>query len=64
MEPTFPKPWMATRQPAFFMPSFTKALSQHIITPRPVASLRPAEPPSSMGLPVTTAVVAWPTCIE
>ena len=29
-----------------------------IITPRPVASRRPAEPPSSIGLPVTTAVVA------
>ena len=27
-----------------------------IITPRPVASRRPSDPPSSMGFPVTTAV--------
>ena len=35
-----------------------------IITPRPVASRRPSEPPISSGLPVTTAVSVWPTCIE
>ena len=32
--------------------------------PRPVASPRPRDPPSSTGLPVTTAVSVWPTCIE
>src|SRR6266700_2485088 len=46
------------------MPSLASALSQQIITPRPVASRRPRDPPSSMGLPVTTAVVACPTCME
>ncbi len=55
---------MTVRQSAFFMPSFSTALSTQIITPRPVASLRPREPPSSIGFPVTTAVVACPTCIE
>ena len=34
-----------------------------IITPRPVASRRPADPPISSGLPVTTAVSVWPTCM-
>ena len=35
-----------------------------IMTPRPVASRRPSEPPISTGLPVTTAVAVWPTCME
>ena len=34
-----------------------------IMTPRPVASRRPSDPPSSSGLPVTTAVQVWPTCM-
>ena len=35
-----------------------------IVTPRPVASRRPSEPPSTTGLPVTMAVSVRPTCIE
>jgi len=43
-------PWIIVRQPCFvFMPSFSTALSTQIITPRPVASVRQREPPSSMG---------------
>jgi len=33
-------------------------------TPRPVASRRPSEPPSVIGLPVTTPVDVWPWFIE
>src|SRR5690349_17483218 len=32
--------------------------------PRPVASVRPREPPRSTGLPVTTAVAVCRACIE
>src|SRR5438477_1754909 len=63
IEPTFPNPWITVRQPSFFIPSFSTALSTQIITPRPVASFLPRDPPSSIGLPLTTAVVACPTCI-
>ncbi|MGZ3330858.1 MAG: Glu/Leu/Phe/Val family dehydrogenase, partial [Gemmatimonadaceae bacterium] len=35
-----------------------------IMTPRPVASWRPSEPPISTGLPVTTAVTVWPMRME
>src|SRR6266513_264717 len=58
IEPTFPKPCTTTRQPSLFMPTLASALSQQIMTPRPVASRLPREPPSSIGLPVTTAVGA------
>jgi len=34
------------------------------MTPRPVASTRPREPPRETGFPVTTDVTVWPTCIE
>jgi hypothetical protein len=34
------------------------------MTPRPVASRRPSDPPISIGLPVTTDVEVCPTCIE
>ena len=37
------------------MLSFLMASSQIIMTPRPVASRRPRDPPMSIGLPVTTA---------
>ena len=33
-------------------------------TPRPVASRRPADPPSSIGLPVTTPVAVAPSFME
>ena len=34
------------------------------ITPRPVASRRPSDPPISTGLPVVTGFTVWPTRIE
>ena len=34
------------------------------ITPRPVASTRPSEPPSTSGLPVTTAGELLPEVLE
>jgi hypothetical protein len=42
------------------MPRCSIAARAVIITPRPVASLRPADPPISTGLPVTTAACNWP----
>src|SRR5712664_2041166 len=56
LEPTLPKPCTMTRLPSRDKPSFLQASSQTIITPRPVASRRPREPPMLMGFPVTTAV--------
>ena len=35
-----------------------------IMTPRPVASTRPRDPPTQSGLPVTTAGVCARRCIE
>jgi len=34
------------------------------ITPRPVASRRPSEPPISTGFPVVTALTVKPLCME
>ena len=34
------------------------------MAPRPGASTRPSEPPTSTGLPVTEAVTEWPWCID
>jgi len=54
MPPAFPKPWIATVAPRRCM-RFTRqaswATKRH---PRAVASLRPSEPPSETGFPVTT----------
>ena len=52
--PTFPKPCTATRLPANGIPRRRAASRAAIMTPRPVASLRPTEPPIEMGFPVTT----------
>ena len=52
-----PKPWTATVAPLMSRPRCFAASRVTIITPRPVASRRPSEPPISIGLPVTTAVV-------
>ena len=46
------------------IPRRSMAESVHVITPRPVASRRPCEPPMRSGLPVTTAVSVRRTCIE
>src|SRR5258708_23873879 len=59
LEPTLPKPCTMTRLPSRDKPSFLIASSHTIITPRPVASRRPREPPILMGFPVTTAVTDW-----
>ena len=63
-EPTLPKPWTATRAPCSSKPRCFADSRVMIITPRPVASRRPSDPPISTGLPVTTAVDVWPTCME
>ena len=34
------------------------------MTPRPVASTRPRDPPIVIGLPVTTLVTVWRMCME
>ena len=34
------------------------------VAPRPGASTRPSDPPTSTGLPVTAAGTEWPECIE
>jgi hypothetical protein len=46
------------------MPSCWSAFSVTIMQPRPVASGRPRDPPSAIGLPVTTPVVVWRWCME
>ena len=48
------------RAPSRDMPSFCMAAAPVTNTPRPVASLRPSEPPSATGLPVTTPVLVLP----
>ena len=64
MPPTLPKPWMMTSVSLGSFFNLASACWQTIIQPRPVASERPLLPPSEMGLPVTTAVVAWRLCME
>ncbi len=64
IEPTLPNPCTATVAPFSSKPRCLADSRATIITPRPVASRRPSEPPISTGLPVTTAVAVWPTCIE
>ena len=63
-EPTLPKPCTATVAPLMSKPRCLAASRVTIITPRPVASRRPSDPPISIGLPVTTAVDVWPTCMR
>src|SRR5216684_2106787 len=62
-DPTLPNPWMATDAPLMSNPRCFADSRVAIVTPRPVASWRPSDPPSSSGLPVTTAVSVWPTCM-
>ncbi len=63
-EATLPKPWMATRWPSSFSPRASAAASSVNVTPRPVASRRPSEPPSETGFPVTQPGTVWPACME
>ena len=62
--PTLPKPCTATRAPSMLRPICAAASQAMVNTPRPVASRRPSEPPTSTGLPVTTPVAVSPMFIE
>ena len=53
--PTLPKPWTMQRCSGSGMPSRLQARSATITTPAPVASWRNSDPPSEIGLPVTTS---------
>ncbi len=63
MLPTFPKPWMTTRAPDRGIPRWRAVSRATIATPRPVASVRPADPPMLRGFPVTTAGTEYPWCM-
>ena len=54
IEPALPKPWIATRAFGSSSPRCRPASMMQKTVPRAVASLRPSEPPSEIGLPVTT----------
>ncbi len=54
----------ATVIPEGSSPRRRQAHRTAVATPVPVASRLPAEPPTTTGLPVTTAGSACPTCIE
>ena len=54
MPPTLPNPWITTRVAERSRPKRRSAWSMTIMHPRPVASVRPRDPPRSIGLPVTT----------
>src|SRR3989454_2309209 len=53
--PTLPKPWITTRPPLIGIPKSRAYSCITYITPRPVASSRPSDPPRAIGFPVTTA---------
>ena len=55
-DPTLPNPWTTTRLPESVKPRRGAASRAISMSPRPVASTRPREPPSESGLPVTTDV--------
>jgi hypothetical protein len=57
-KPTLPKPCTATRMSVNTFPCVFRNLRRTFMTPRPVASSRPTEPPMLTGLPVTTPS-AW-----
>ena len=62
--PTLPKPCTATGTSSTPIPSVLKAERIWYMTPRPVASGLPSEPPMETGLPVTTPGTEWPTLTE
>ncbi len=57
----FPNPWMAILAPSMVLFCVARNLRSTFMTPRPVASSRPTEPPRWTGLPVTTPSSWWPT---
>jgi len=59
-----PNPCTMTRVPSRDRLNFLSAWSAVIITPRPVASRRPRDPPMFKGLPVTTAFTVIRMCME
>ena len=61
--PTLPKPCTATWVSSGRFPARLMTSSVTNATPRPVASVRPREPPSSTGFPVTTADECCPVII-
>jgi hypothetical protein len=54
MLPAFPAPWTTTRDPFSGIFSCLAASRTTNWQPRAVASLRPSEPPTESGFPVTT----------
>ena len=64
VEPTLPNPCTATVAPSARIFFFASAQRVTTRQPRPVASLRPSEPPIATGLPVTTPVTVCRLCIE
>ena len=64
IEPALPKPWIETVALSSSIPRWRAASMMQKTVPRAVASLRPSEPPSEIGLPVTTPGTVWPACIE
>src|ERR1017187_3238703 len=64
MPPTLPNPWITTVVAVRGFWKRFRASRETMRQPRPVASGRPREPPSAMGLPVTTAVTVWRACME
>ncbi len=54
MLPALPKPWMLTRSPGSDWLVALAHWRSVKTAPRAVASLRPSEPPTDIGLPVTT----------
>ena len=61
--PTLPNPCTATFAPASGIPRCRVASRVTKVTPRPVASTRPKDPPIASGLPVTTEGVEYPRCM-
>src|SRR5579859_4721623 len=60
LDPTLPKPCTITRALERLIPSLLQASSHTTITPRPVASRRPRDPPMLIGFPVTAVVTGKP----
>ena len=61
---TLPKPCSDAVHPSDVIPRCRSASRIVTATPKPVASVRPLEPPPPSGLPVITPGVYWPTSLE
>ena len=58
--PTLPKPCTAQVASSGLMPKALIASPAATITPRPVAAVRPSEPPMQIGLPGIKPGSYWP----